>query len=359
MSLEVRELTPRGSGGVSVLRLRGAGARAALERLCPVPGDLRGAPRLARLAAASQTLDHALIVQRAPDEFELHVHGSPPVVAALMAELEGETSEPVCVEDQALELLAHAPGEAAARMLLDQAEGALRREVEGLLDAGPDAFERGMSSLLGRAEAARWLVRPPVVVLAGPVNAGKSTLFNCLLGRERVVESSDEGTTRDAIRDRALLGAFVVELVDTAGERALPLGADAMADVEREGQALAQALRGEADLICWLRPPGAASPHGLDGRSLVIDARGDLPGSAPDALRPREDPLGARRRVEDGFHQTLGLLREPWLDGLGVPFTPGLASALTGLAEAPPDARRALSGQVLGPPPVGVGPTRR
>src|SRR5688500_5754708 len=106
--IEVTELTPRGRGGVSVIRLRGPGARAAAARLsgcAPQPG----APRLVRLQGSPGLIDVALFVDRGPDEVELHVHGSPVLVRLLQAELAGEVAPAGArAEDQALDLLAGA-----------------------------------------------------------------------------------------------------------------------------------------------------------------------------------------------------------------------------------------------------------
>ncbi|MEM7307732.1 MAG: GTPase [Planctomycetota bacterium] len=361
---EVRELTPRGRGGVSVLRLRGPGASAALERLAggaPAPG----APRRVRgRTAAGDALDVGLALARAPHEAELHVHGSPPLVAELVAELVRLGGRPPAerapsVEAEARDLLAAAASEAAARMLLDQAEGALRRALERLAQDAPAAWRAGLDELAARGAVARRLVEPPCVVLAGPVNAGKSTLFNALVGRQRVVTSPEEGTTRDAIRERVLLGAYAVELVDVAGERDLA-GLSGLAAVERAGQELGRRARAQADLVLWLRPPDSPAPApsqtppgGVAERVVVLPARGDLPGAAPGALLPGEDPLGARREVERVFHAALALPEAPWEPGAPAAFHRRWVEGLRALAPLDgPEARRAAIGELLGPPPV-------
>jgi tRNA modification GTPase len=58
-----------------------------------------------------------------------------------------------------------------------------------------------------------------LVVLAGPPNAGKSSLFNALLGQERAIVTEIAGTTRDAIEHPCMIGQWPVRLVDTAGLR--------------------------------------------------------------------------------------------------------------------------------------------
>lgn len=83
------------------------------------------------------------------------------------------------------------------------------------------------------------------VVIAGAPNAGKSSLMNALLGRERAIVSPTAGTTRDFIDDRMMLGEFVLNLTDTAGLRR-----DAE-DIEEEGIRRAYEKIGDSD-ICLL-----------------------------------------------------------------------------------------------------------
>ena len=107
-------------------------------------------------------------------------------------------------------------------VLLDQAQGALRERLELLCSVSPADWERGLDALIETARRHRFALRAPRVVLAGAVNAGKSTLFNALLGRERATVSDEPGTTRDALVETIELDGFTVELVDVAGERPCP-----------------------------------------------------------------------------------------------------------------------------------------
>src|SRR5262249_23178261 len=154
-----------------------------------------------------ETLDEAVVCVLARDEVELHVHGSPPLVARVVERLrsfgDARASRPATIEERALELLAGAPCEAGARILLDQAEGALRRERLALRELSGERRGAAASRLLERARVARFALAPAEVVLAGPANAGKSTLFNVLLGEARAIVSAEAGTTRDLVREPA------------------------------------------------------------------------------------------------------------------------------------------------------------
>jgi tRNA modification GTPase len=134
------------------------------------------------------------------------------------------------------------------------------------------------------------------VVLRGPANAGKSTLFNALLGRERVVTHDEAGTTRDAIVEPARLGGQHVLLVDTPG------------DDDGGVAAAAEDAHRESDVIVWCEPPGMNTAPNAQADLLVIHTKRDLrptpgrPGSVcafdPSDVAGLADLIGeaARRR---------------------------------------------------------------
>jgi len=352
-TLSVRELSAPGRGAVSVLALEGSGASELLERLCGAAPPPAGGFALVHLREGGLELDEALLACHAPRHYELQVHGSPPLVRRLLALAEAlaDRVPPQGVEARAGLLLAHARGAAAARMLLDQAEGALRSELGALAGASAARREEVLSLLAQRARIARWLVEPARVVIAGPANAGKSTLFNVLLGEGRALVHSEPGTTRDALREPALFGEYPVWLHDTAGERPLVPGAPG-AQIEAAGQRRALLLAQSADLVLWLDPAGADPT--LRGPCLRSRAsRTEL--AAPRTLAALEEPEHARARIAHVFRDELDLPEQPWTPGAGVPFESTLAAEIARLDSTLASAAwmRAVA-RVLGP--EGAGP---
>ena len=124
---------------------------------------------------------------------------------------------------------------------------------------------------LGRFEAGRRAREIPRVVLGGSPNAGKSSLFNALLGRERALVADRPGTTRDFVEARLDLGRHAVELVDTAGVREVTPDA-----IEAAGIALSRTQLEGADLVVWL-----VGPEELEARVELPEwlREGELPGT--------------------------------------------------------------------------------
>jgi len=322
--LRLRELTASTSGGVSVLSLEGPGALDWARRLARRAGLEAAKLYFVSLYSVNdpgELLDEALVCVHAAEHVELHLHGAPILVQRLAQELDLQLApRGEHLEARAWELASRAASDAAARVFLDQAEGALRRELERLLVVGVDQASVELARLIEASDSIAYLLRPPSVVLAGPVNAGKSTLFNLLVGEERVVTDAQQGTTRDLVGERIVLGQYAFDLVDTAGERELGSGREFL--VEREGQYLAQRMRERADLVLWMAPSsdGEPAPAGsLRVASPGAGARMAGPDGLP-VLDALGDPQGTRRVLAELLEERLVLPRDPWQAGRAILF---------------------------------------
>lgn len=290
--------------GVGVIRVSGPAARQALHALAGRVPDARRAS-LARLRdAEGAVLDEALVIwfpgprtATGEDLAELHCHGGRAVIAAVetaLAAIPGlRRAEPGeftrrafanglidLAEAEGLADLLSAETEWQRAAALANAGGALSRqvegwreqvlalsaEVEGVLDFSdeedaadlPECFTWNIGVL--SEELAEWLARPRSerlgegfrVVLAGPPNAGKSTLFNALVESEAAITSPIAGTTRDVIERSVAIGGIPFTFVDTAGLRE-----GAAADpIEAIGIDRARDALERADLVLWLGTQG-------------------------------------------------------------------------------------------------------
>jgi tRNA modification GTPase len=114
------------------------------------------------------------------------------------------------------------------------------------------------------------------VVLAGPPNAGKSSLFNALTGGAKAIVSSAAGTTRDYLTARIDLGGVPVELVDTAGWRV------ADNDIDAHAQTLGGEQTARADVVVWCSDTGFDRDHkAIVAMVIRVRTKVDLGGNIP------------------------------------------------------------------------------
>ena len=130
-----------------------------------------------------------------------------------------------------------------------------------------------------------------LVVLAGRVNAGKSSLMNALLGRDRAIVTNVPGTTRDYLEETIVLGGMTIRLVDTAGLR------ETGDRVEQVGVERTRALLSEADLVLLLidgekgpdREDEALARSLAEEKLVVVGNKQDVCGEEPAWKRAWED----------------------------------------------------------------------
>jgi tRNA modification GTPase len=158
-------------------------------------------------------------------------------------------------------------------------EADVARETVAAVRQGLDDLILRMRAALAEAERATPIREGVKVVLAGPPNAGKSSLLNLLARREAAIVSAVPGTTRDVIEVAMEFSGVPVILTDTAGLRA-----HSTDEIERIGMdRTTSELRG-ADIVVWVTAPDAAAipPEGLDSETLWIENKSDLGTEASD-----------------------------------------------------------------------------
>ena len=330
---------------VAVVRISGPRADAALEALAGGLPEPRVAT-LATLRLGNERLDRALVLRfpgprsvTGEDVAELHLHGGRAVVAAVLDALAGlEGLRPAqpgeftrrafshgridLAEAEGLADLLAAETEAQRRAALAMAGGALSRQVEAwrqrllalaaALEAALDFSDEGE---VGEAWPAGWdaelaalageigalLDRPLAerlrdglrVVIAGPPNAGKSSLLNMLVQRDAAITAATPGTTRDLIEAPTAIGGLPFLLVDTAGLR------DSADAIETAGVARARASLDAADLILWLGDPAEAPDR---ERTILVQSKCDL------SAEPREADARVSAVTGQGVAGLIGTL---------------------------------------------------
>lgn len=294
---------------IGVVRISGPQAKAALLAMIGrVPPSRQAAFATVRDPQSGAAIDQALVLffegpnsETGEDVAELQLHGGRAVVAATfnaLSKLEGtrmaEAGEFTrrAFENGKLDLTAiegladliYADTEAQRKQAIRQLQGLLgnraeawrRRLIEALalVEAGIDfsdeadvaadvtsqsleavrALQQDIAAVLAEGRRGERMREGLVVAIAGPPNAGKSTLLNRIARRDVAIVSPHAGTTRDVIEVHLDLEGFPVTLLDTAGIR------DSDDPVEQEGVARARARAAEADLVLWLTEGEGPNP---------------------------------------------------------------------------------------------------
>ncbi len=240
MDAYVRIMSSEGRGAIAVVRVWGASAVEVVDAVFqPSRGKSMAETPVGglRLGRAGLGLGDEVIAVRIPARtptVEIHAHGGIAAVRSVVSALEaagarpgigsesGSNSSDDPITIQALVDLPHAPTLRTAEILLDQAQGALRRGLdrvrhETLVTTGR-ALAR-LDALIDRAAVGLRLISGWKVVIAGSPNVGKSRLFNALAGFERAIVDPAPGVTRDVVSLLTSIGGWPVELADTAGLR--------------------------------------------------------------------------------------------------------------------------------------------
>ena len=292
---------------VAVVRVSGPRAGDALKALTgKIPEPRRATFARIRDPKSHEIIDEALALffpgpksETGEDTAEIQLHGGRAVIAALFAALASIDGVRMALpgeftrrafENGKLDLTAiegladliYADTDAQRRQALRQLQGLLgnraedwrRRliEAQALAEAGIDfsdeadvasnvtaqalgvanALQTEIAEALSDAARGERLREGLVVAIAGPPNAGKSTLLNRIARREAAIVSPLAGTTRDVIEVHLDLSGYPVTLLDTAGIR------ETNDPVEREGVKRAMARAAEADVVLWVVDATAA-----------------------------------------------------------------------------------------------------
>jgi tRNA modification GTPase len=339
--------TPPGRSALALIRLSGRGAfdvaRRVLQPFRPDPPRTAHRVRVIH-PTTGELVDDALAAcfpgprsYTGEDLVEVSTHGGLLVPAGVIAALVTAGARPAApgefsrravlngkldlLQAEAAADLIDAGSPAQARVALHQLDRGLSDrlaqlraellELEALIayeidfpeeDEGPVAPERverawraareRIAQLVATAPEGARLREGALLVIAGRPNAGKSSLFNALLGVERAIVTDVPGTTRDAIEAPAILEGFPFRLVDTAGLR------DSTDRVETIGIEVAQRYLGAADLVlfCEAGDEGSGKREerdrflaGCQAPVVLVGTKCDLGNGRPDHAAGRVD----------------------------------------------------------------------
>jgi tRNA modification GTPase len=350
-----------GRGAIALVRLSGPDAFSiAVRILRPSPQEFRIA-HLCDLVDGEEKLDQALVTLfQSPNSFtgedtvEISTHGgylvSSTVVAALISSgarqaMPGEFTRRAVLNGKLDILQAEAIGDLIdasshlmQRTALNQLDGGLSRRLLNLrsdliglealiaydvdfpeeddgpvprreIDQSAEGIAKALEALISTGLAGEMIREGAVVVIAGPTNAGKSSLFNALLGRSRAIVTEIPGTTRDALEAVIDSGKWPLRLVDTAGLR------ETEDRIERLGIEVSERYLSSADIVLAC----AEDSGNLEGTVDVVSRRSTAPiltvRTKCDLVASRDEPsptgvISVSAETGAGLQELLGAIND-------------------------------------------------
>jgi tRNA modification GTPase len=260
-------MTGKGAGAIATIRLSGNGASEILQKIFKAAGERRGGFErgllmLGDIVRGERIIDQVTVGCVGEDSFAINCHGNPLITADIMRLLEKHGSKAVSAEDMLRAMLeadvtltaiakeariaqAKAKTLEGTQIILNQVEGGLSAAARRWMKEGDvHKIAEEARAILGGSRTARLIMFGCRIVLAGPANTGKSTLLNCLCGREKAIVADVAGTTRDWVSGTCRMGPMEVEVVDTAG-----LWEATTDEVDVESQRRAVEMLDSADVV--------------------------------------------------------------------------------------------------------------
>ncbi|MHC4124423.1 MAG: GTPase, partial [Planctomycetota bacterium] len=214
-------MTGKGVGAISTIQVFGKEARIVIEKIFRPLKDKNtsfepGKILLGDIKNGKQIIDQVIIGCEGAENFAINCHGNPLIVSDIMQLLSKNEVKPVTAEQirykilskqddlntiaiEAKLTLSKVKTLAASKLITSQIEGGLNQKALEWSNK-TDSLEKIKSDaekILEASKTAKLIISGCKVVLAGPANSGKSTLFNRLIGRQKAIVTDIKGTTRD------------------------------------------------------------------------------------------------------------------------------------------------------------------
>jgi tRNA modification GTPase len=243
MSTFAAVMTGKGTGAISTIQVFGDSAEALVNKIFK-PTDSKpailkpGKILLGQIADGSEAIDQVIIGCETAHSFAINCHGNPLIVADIMKLLaqHGATlltakellakilSAQKNINTIALEAKLTQPKAATiegTKIITNQIDAGLSKTTAEWLSnintISLSEIKSHAERILKRTQTAKLIISGCKVVIAGLPNTGKSTLLNCLSGRQKAIVTHIKGTTRDWVSAGCRIGPLSVELIDTAG----------------------------------------------------------------------------------------------------------------------------------------------
>ncbi|MHC4087917.1 MAG: GTPase [Planctomycetota bacterium] len=338
-------MTGKGTGAISTIQVFGDTAEAVIKKIFKPPGEKQptfqtGKILLGTIVDVTETIDHVTIGCEGPDTFAIHCHGNPLIVEMIM-QLLGKQGVTLLTADRLLtKILASQkhistieleakltqPGAKTlegTKLIANQIDGGLNEEIaewlENINAISIDQIKNDAGCILKNSQTAKLIITGCKAAIIGPPNTGKSTLLNCLAGRQKAIVTDIKGTTRDWVLARCKIGPLSIELIDTAGLDE-ELAATPQRAVEKASQQKTAQILEDADLVLLVLDNSQATAQLNDQlveaiagkRVLTVLNKSDLPARLDIGKLPKilANTVQISAKFETGIEDLTGKIQQ-------------------------------------------------
>ena len=243
MSTFAAVMTGKGTGAISTIQILGDSAEAIINKVFkPISSKSvefkTGEILLGTISDGSKVIDQVTIGCEDPDTFAINCHGNPLIVEMIMQLLRRHGAALLTTEQLLEKILtvkqpantiaveaklaqAKAKTLQGTKIIMNQIDAGLTKKIrdwlENVHEISLDMIKTEAAQILQKSQAAKLIIYGCTAVLTGLPNSGKSTLLNCMAGRQKAIVTDIKGTTRDWVSARCRTGPLSVKLIDTAG----------------------------------------------------------------------------------------------------------------------------------------------
>ncbi len=329
-------MTGKGTGAISTIQVFGDAAETVVKKIFKPVGKAQpilqpGKVLIGTIVDAEETIDHVTIGCEGPDTVAINCHGNP-LIVEMMMQLLGKQGVTLLTADRLLTKILTAQKHIntieleakLARPLAKTIEGTklIANQIDGGLAEKSDEWLKNINTesidqikndagrILKNSRTAKLIITGCKAVIAGPPNTGKSTLLNCLAGRQKAIVTDIKGTTRDWVSARCKIGPLSIELIDTAGlDKELAEIPESV--VEQASQRKTARILEDADMVLLVldnsRPIGRIDDRLLDKitdkKLLTVLNKSDLPAKLDTGELPKvlENTVQISAKFETGI----------------------------------------------------------
>lgn len=236
-------MTGKGTGAISTVQLFGDSAEAVVKKIFKPAGAKpakfkTGEILLGTIADDNETIDQVTIGCEQANSFAIHCHGNPLIVADIMQLLQRRGARLLTAEQLLTKMLSaqkaintialeaklaqlKAKTLQGTKIIANQIDAGLSKKaaewLRNINAISPEQISSELERILQKSQTAKLIIYGSTAALIGPPNSGKSTLLNCLAGRQKAIVTDIKGTTRDWVEAVCQIESLSLRLIDTAG----------------------------------------------------------------------------------------------------------------------------------------------